>query len=219
MAWKLLIQVMNISRRQFALSLIVSPAMVEAAPLIDLEKGSGMFSFSNGRLEKGSVQFTNKISEDQKSSAFRSQLAGLTRLRNNHTGEEIVLNSKLIFSQSERVNWFFRDWREKKSIAMDPSVVLALTNICGDQRFEKRPEVVYIHSGYRTRKTNDMLRSQSNGVAKKSLHVLGKAIDFSIPGFSPSLIASIAREVLDGGVGHYDGFVHIDTGPKREWRG
>jgi len=25
--------------------------------------------------------------------------------------------------------------------------------------------------------------------------------------------------VLDGGVGQYESFVHIDTGPKREWIG
>jgi uncharacterized protein YcbK (DUF882 family) len=191
---------------------------VEAEPLIDLKKGSGLFSFSDNRHERPSFQFRQKKIETHTTEAFKSP-SGLTRLKNNHTGEEIFLSSNLSLLKSEKINWFFRDWREKKSVAMDQSVIMALNNICRDPRLHDLPEFVYIHSGYRTRATNEMLRKRSSSVAKNSLHIQGKAIDFSIPGVSPRLIASIAREILDGGVGQYDNFVHIDTGPKREWIG
>lgn len=208
---------MKISRRDVVLSLIVSPAMVEASPLIDLKKGSGMFSFSNDSNDRPSFLFTQKKIEKRAPGASISQPVGLTRLRNNHTGEEILLNSQLLLLQSDKIDWFFRDWREKKSVAMDKYVINSLNKICSDPRIYTRSKIVYIHSGYRTQATNDMLRERSSGVAKNSLHTKGKAIDFSIPGVSPRLVASIAREVTDGGVGQYDSFVHIDTGPKREW--
>ena len=209
---------MKISRRDFVLSLLVSPSMVEAEPLIDLKKGSGLFSFSDNRHERPSFQFRQKKIEPQTTEAFKSP-SGLTRLKNNHTGEEIFLSSNLSLLKSEKINWFFRDWREKKSVPMDQSVVMALNIICSDPRLNKPSKIVHVHSGYRTRATNDKLRAESTSVAKDSLHIQGKAIDFSIPGVSPRLIASIAREVLDGGVGQYDSFVHIDSGPKREWIG
>jgi len=218
LAWKLQTQIMKISRRDFVLSLLVSPSIVAAEPLIDLKKGSGLFSFSDHPHKKSSFQFRQKKIEKHTTEAFKAP-SSLTRLKNNHTGEEIFLSSNLSLLQSDKINWFFRDWREKKSIAMDQSVVMALNNICGDPRLKKPSEIVYVHSGYRTRATNNKLRSRSNSVAKDSLHIQGKAIDFSIPGVSPRLIASIAREVLDGGVGQYESFVHIDTGPKREWIG
>lgn len=219
LAWKLQRQIMKISRRDIVLSLMVSPAMVEATPLIDLKEGSGLFSFSEHRHEKPSFQFKQKKNEMHKPKETKSQPSGLTRLKNNHTGEEIFLNSNLSLLHTDKINWFFRDWREKQSVAMDQSVIMALNNICRDPRLHELPETVYIHSGYRTRATNEMLRKRSSSVAKNSLHIQGKAIDFSIPGVSPRLIASIAREILDGGVGQYDNFVHIDTGPKREWIG
>ena len=193
--------------------------MVEATPLIDLKKGSGLFSFSEHRHEKPSFQFKQKKIEMRKPKQTKSQPSGLTRLKNNHTGEEIFLNSNLSLLHTDKINWFFRDWREKKSVPMDQSVVMALNIICSDPRLNKPSKIVHVHSGYRTRATNDKLRAESTSVAKDSLHIQGKAIDFSIPGVSPRLIASIAREVLDGGVGQYDSFVHIDSGPKREWIG
>ncbi len=79
-------------------------------------------------------------------------------------------------------------------------------------------EVVVI-SGYRSPATNSALRSHSSGVAKKSFHMVGKAIDFRLDGIKLSTVREAALSLKAGGVGYYPGsnFVHIDTGTVRSW--
>lgn len=83
----------------------------------------------------------------------------------------------------------------------------------------------YIHivSAYRSPATNNMLRSRSrsSGVAKKSQHMLGKAMDFYIPGVQLSKLRALAMQMQVGGVGYYptsgSPFVHLDVGKVRAW--
>lgn len=78
---------------------------------------------------------------------------------------------------------------------------------------------VQIVSGYRSPATNEALRAQSSGVAKKSYHMLGQAIDFRLDGVDLKKVRDAARDLKAGGVGFYPSsdFVHIDTGPVRYW--
>ena len=64
-----------------------------------------------------------------------------------------------------------------------------------------------------------MLSSRSNGVAKKSLHMQGKAIDFRLQGVPLAEVRKAALSLKTGGVGYYpkSNFVHIDTGHFRTW--
>ena len=89
--------------------------------------------------------------------------------------------------------------------------------ICEECAGQSNSLQVNIHSGYRSRKTNEYLRRRSYKVAKNSMHILGKAIDFSIPSLSISHLAQTVKNNAKGGVGIYDSFVHLDSGPKREW--
>lgn len=77
----------------------------------------------------------------------------------------------------------------------------------------------HVISGYRSSKTNAMLHAKSNGVAKKSLHVLGKAIDVRIPDIPLSTLRKTGLQLAVGGVGYYpkSNFVHLDTGRPRFW--
>jgi uncharacterized protein YcbK (DUF882 family) len=77
----------------------------------------------------------------------------------------------------------------------------------------------HIISGYRSRSTNDMLRRRSKRVAKKSLHMYGKAVDIRLPGCKTSRLRRVAIALKGGGVGYYRGsnFVHVDTGEIRYW--
>jgi hypothetical protein len=81
----------------------------------------------------------------------------------------------------------------------------------------------YIHviSAYRSSATNSMLRSRSRGVAKKSQHMLGKAMDFYIPDVSLKQLRNIGLKMQAGGVGYYprsgSPFVHLDVGNVRHW--
>ncbi len=73
-------------------------------------------------------------------------------------------------------------------------------------------------SGYRTKKTNDMLATRLFGVAEKSQHIVGRAIDITFDGRLAETAAA-ARAMQRGGVGWYpqSHFIHIDSGPVRSW--
>lgn len=74
-------------------------------------------------------------------------------------------------------------------------------------------------SGFRTKRTNDMLRRKSSGVAKKSYHVKGMAADLRMEGVSADLLHRAGKRIGAGGVGLYtkSNFVHLDSGPIRTW--
>ena len=72
----------------------------------------------------------------------------------------------------------------------------------------------HVISGYRSPETNAKLRQQSKKVAKRSYHMLGKAIDIRLPGVPLKALGSQARALQVGGVGYYQrsNFIHVDVG-------
>jgi len=74
-------------------------------------------------------------------------------------------------------------------------------------------------SGYRSPKTNEMLRNSSSGVAKRSLHMQGRAIDIRLSGYDTAKLRKAALSLGRGGVGYYarSDFIHVDTGRVRTW--
>ncbi|ENO88886.1 YcbK family protein [Thauera linaloolentis] len=116
----------------------------------------------------------------------------------------------------QRLSWLLRDFRTGEAARMDPrlyDILHALTVTCGGGTFE-------IISGYRSPKTNSMLRrTGSGGVAKRSLHMDGKALDIRLVGCDTAHLRDAALALGAGGVGYYpeSDFVHIDTGPVRSW--
>jgi uncharacterized protein YcbK (DUF882 family) len=78
-------------------------------------------------------------------------------------------------------------------------------------------EPIIVHSGYRTPQTNAV----TEGAARFSYHMWGKAADFHVSGVPLSDLAGICAACpISGGVGYYpEGWVHMDTGPKRTWVG
>ena len=75
-----------------------------------------------------------------------------------------------------------------------------------------------ILSAYRTAETNGMLTRTTFGVAEHSQHILGRALDFRLESRLSDAMTR-ARFMRRGGVGWYpqSGFIHIDTGPIRNW--
>ncbi len=73
-------------------------------------------------------------------------------------------------------------------------------------------------SAYRTKKTNAMLATRIFGVAEKSQHLAGRAIDISLDAKLASA-ATLAKKMSRGGVGWYpySHFIHLDSGPVRNW--
>jgi len=116
----------------------------------------------------------------------------------------------------QKLNLFLRDHRENEAIVMDK---MLFTQLWAIQQVVNPQGTIQIISGYRTPKTNQMLNRTSNGVARNSLHMQGRAIDFRMPGSSTRGVRDVARALNAGGVGYYSSsdFVHIDTGKIRHW--
>lgn len=141
-------------------------------------------------------------------------------LSNLHTGEQIEVvywrNGIYRPKALERIDWLLRDWRENATMPMDRNLL--------DLLFRLRVEVdagdgYQVISGYRTPKTNAMLRARSSGVARRSLHMAGKAVDIRRPGVELAELRQAALAVARGGVGYYpeSRFLHVDTGRVRFW--
>lgn len=118
----------------------------------------------------------------------------------------------------EKINWLLRDWRRDEPTRMDPQLFDLLWEI---HREVDAKEPVTIVSAYRSPQTNAMLRKRGRGVARFSQHMLGKAIDFYIPGVELSDLRVAGLRMERGGVGFYptsgSPFVHMDTGGIRHW--
>ena len=113
------------------------------------------------------------------------------------------------------LNEFLSDFRNGENLEMDP----ALFDILHELQQELGGSEFQVISAYRSPETNEMLRSRSSGVAKKSQHLLGKAIDVRLAGVDTALLRETALDLKRGGVGYYRqrDFVHIDTGRVRRW--
>lgn len=77
-------------------------------------------------------------------------------------------------------------------------------------------------SAYRSPESNNKMSSRpGSGVAKKSLHMQGRAIDVRLKNFPTAKLRDLAIAAKRGGVGYYErsDFVHLDTGRFRTWTG
>ena len=112
-----------------------------------------------------------------------------------------------------------RDWRENAVVQIAEET---LNILCALDRLTGTGERLQVLSGYRTPQTNEMLRrSGVAGVARDSLHMQGRAVDFHIPGVLVDELAGFAQSLSAGGVGYYPraNFVHVDNGLVRTWTG
>ena len=127
-------------------------------------------------------------------------------------------NGRYVSSGLDQINRFLRDWRRNEPTKMDPRLLDLLWEV---NRAAGGRDHIHVISAYRSPATNSMLRSRSKGVAKSSQHMLGKAIDFFIPGVNLSKLRAAALKMQGGGVGYYPSsgspFVHIDVGSVRHW--
>jgi uncharacterized protein YcbK (DUF882 family) len=139
-----------------------------------------------------------------------------------HTGEkaEIVFKRNGRYDQAglKKLNQFLRDWRRNEPTRMDPRLFDLIYSV---YKSVGARDYINVVGGYRSPSTNSMLRSRSKGVAEKSQHILGKAMDFYIPGVSLKKLRETGMKMQVGGVGYYprsgSPFVHMDVGNVRHW--
>lgn len=142
------------------------------------------------------------------------------KMYSGRTGESIDtiywIEGQYIGEAVNEVNRFFRDWRNGQTHQIDTRTV---DIISATQNLLDTNQPYTLISGYRSPQTNAMLRSNSSGVARNSLHLQGKAADLRMQGRSVNQMARAAAACRAGGVGRYSGsnFVHMDCGPVRNW--
>ncbi|SDK77351.1 YcbK family protein [Paracoccus chinensis] len=144
------------------------------------------------------------------------------RMYSGRTGESIDtvywVDGKYVRDALNELNIFMRDWRTGQVIGIDPRMV---DIAAASHRMLQTNEPYMMLSGYRSPKTNAMLRSRSGGVARNSLHMTGKAADLRLKSRSVNQMYKAASACRAGGVGKYSSsnFVHMDCGPLRTWGG
>jgi uncharacterized protein YcbK (DUF882 family) len=141
-------------------------------------------------------------------------------LQSIHTGEKISAtywaDGSYIPEEIAEIDRVLRDHRSNEVMAMDHKLYDLLYTL--QQQVEK-PGTYQIISGYRSPATNEKLRGASSGVAKRSLHMRGKAVDIRLPGVELKHLRQAALSLRAGGVGYYprSNFIHVDTGRPRFW--
>lgn len=139
---------------------------------------------------------------------------------NLHTGESLTrpyrIGDRYISSSLAEIDHLLRDFRTGDVKSMDPALLDLLYDL---RSLVESSGPFHVISGYRSPKTNETLAQKSNGIAKKSLHMKGMAIDVRLPGTALSQLRRAAIGLKAGGVGYYQksDFVHLDTGRVRFW--
>jgi len=141
---------------------------------------------------------------------------------NTHTHERLSVcyyeNRAYCPDALNRINYILRDHRTGDIVAIDRRLMDLLFDV---KRQLAVDSPYHIISGYRSPKTNELLRRHTSGVAKRSYHMFGRAIDIRLPGCHTQRLKQRFIAMKFGGVGYYrkSDFIHVDTGDVRTWNG
>ena len=141
----------------------------------------------------------------------------LVNLYNEHTKDWLAVEVDDPQASAEMTSTFLRDHFTNMGTKMEPK----LLGIAVSAAKQFKSDFVTVVSGFRHPKYNLMLRKKGHEVARDSQHTHGNAIDFALPTCSTQQLEKWAKAQKIGGVGVYmqSGFIHMDTGPVREWDG
>jgi len=137
-----------------------------------------------------------------------------------HTGEKLKITyaewGSHIPDALAEISRFLRDFRSGEAYPIDPPLLDKLHQL---QQLTGGKGPYEIISAYRSPQTNEMLRANSNGVAQRSLHMEGRAMDVRLRGVETRKLHKAALGLRAGGVGYYEDsdFIHLDTGRVRAW--
>jgi uncharacterized protein YcbK (DUF882 family) len=139
---------------------------------------------------------------------------------NPHTRESLStvyrVDGRYLPSSLDDINYILRDHRSGE---IKPINTRLLDLLYALKLRLRTKQSFHIISGYRSPKTNALLRAKNKGIAKNSFHILGKAADIYVPGYPLRKMRRAAMTLRAGGVGYYprSKFVHVDVGPVRFW--
>jgi uncharacterized protein YcbK (DUF882 family) len=139
---------------------------------------------------------------------------------NLHTGERLKAefwnSGAYVKDALTAVNHVLRDHRNGEVHTIEPKLLDLLSLL---QRTVESKSEIQVISGYRSPASNAKMHARSRGVASKSLHMQGKAIDIRVGDVALSTLHKAALTLKVGGVGYYPGpdFIHVDVGRVRRW--
>ena len=140
--------------------------------------------------------------------------------KNLHTGEEVKttywVEGEYLTHELSDIDMVLRDHRTDEIMQIDTQLLDQLHQLQQSLHTSAPFEVI---SAYRSPTSNAELSKQSRGVAKKSFHMQGRAIDIRLPQVALADLYGAAKSLKSGGVGRYSrsGFIHLDTGTVRSW--
>ena len=145
---------------------------------------------------------------------------GLRRLKlfNSHTRESFDGpyrdDAGPIATAMAELSHLLRDHHSGERIAIDVAVLDFLAAVMEGVGASRAT----VLSAYRTVATNQKLARTTFGVADNSQHLYGRALDIRLESRLEDAMQT-ARKMQRGGVGWYprSGFLHLDTGPVRNW--
>lgn len=143
-------------------------------------------------------------------------------LYNLHTDEKLQAvyweNGGYVPDALEALNKVLRDHRTGEVAPMNVGLFDMLTDIHAKTETKAAFQII---SGYRSPTSNRLLSERSGEVAKRSLHMDGKAMDIYLDDVALDGLRTAALDLKRGGVGYYPDskFVHVDVGPVRRWQG
>jgi uncharacterized protein YcbK (DUF882 family) len=187
--------VMSLNRRQFLQYLSAAPALAGASNVLAMPSQKLILPTEEHRSLK---------------------------LRSLHTGEKIDVtyweHGDYLLDGLAELFLLMRDHRENRIAPIDINLLDQLHSI--QSKLDTQREIMLV-SGYRSPETNGSLRNSGKGagVARRSLHMSGRAMDFRIPGLNLRHVHKATLASTAGGVGYYgrSGYIHMDTGRKRRW--
>jgi len=150
-------------------------------------------------------------------SARTTHRLGLVSL---HTGERASvayrIDGKLEPEALGALDNVLRDHRTGEVLEIDRTLLDLMHRLAQALETDAPFQII---SGYRSPRTNAMLAARGKGVARRSFHQWGMAVDLRLRDRSLDDIYVAARSLQGGGVGKYvrSNFVHIDTGRVRTW--
>lgn len=139
---------------------------------------------------------------------------------NLHTDERLTaeywVRGRYLPDALAEINRLLRDHRTGEVHPIDPGLIDLVHDL---QQLVDSRQPFHIISGYRSPRTNALLRAKSHRVARNSFHMRGMAIDLRLPEVSTRALYRAAWRLQGGGVGYYgrSDFIHMDVGPVRTW--
>ncbi len=194
-------------RREFLVksACVSALCLPEFASAFDLSK----FLSKTDAQEKKEAEIVNNDKEEK--------FIWLTRRDSGEQFKEVFFaNGKYNFESYKKFCWLMRDIRGgNEVVSIDANLLNIAYKIQNTLLGFNLRKPININSGYRSPKTN----AATEGSAKNSFHMKGKAIDISVEGLDASLIGYLGVIMAKGGVGFYPTkhFIHLDTGDKRQW--